>query len=608
MEYYQYNELPNTVKRYKYYTKSFQEWLINTAVKRGLECAKQLANQVGTNSQKQITIVEQNRLIDEITRTRMPLTDTSGLLDLGDAIRARKEVQYFHRLQGSADVNHDFFLHDVLEDARSKFSALSNLVPVIARAPKVKRQAIDRILVTTSSGKITNDDEDDDDHVMLPSDMGRSPMPTTGEQTHEGFEQVLRTKKRRVTTNHLTPQDIKVQEDYAIITLLYEVSRVRLFVRILRGRVTDKEITAAMGALVTDLVLAHVQQKVGAVIEEAGISNIEELEKRIRDIHSKATSGPDTVLNGWLPKTAVRNLLCIRAFELLRAHKVTKQQKVQGVELPSFPHKTFIGHFDVITKEQVQLPLWDKFTCDMLQRQQSPWLALGFRITLDMHMCMRDDLLKLSRDIIEQAMDLGEIVRMHINYEEATWNTEDRPEYMIASVSRIDEFLIPKLDAIFVWLNKMLETKESVNGPMTTSEFVTVHSTLGGLSMSYWLKQIQKLSIGRLQRVLTRFCHLYNAAKQVGGLVSDWKDLDFIIEMHGSQRIYVGDAPTDPTDFESHYLLCTGTPAKYMATDCKHKGRRVPKGIRQEKVGLMSQFPLDEKIHIFQTARDPEDR
>jgi hypothetical protein len=80
------NELPETVRKYKKYTDNFQEWLMQTAVQRGVENAARIAEQAkkrGKGKKKyKISTEQQEFLVDGIAETEEPLEDTSGLRDL----------------------------------------------------------------------------------------------------------------------------------------------------------------------------------------------------------------------------------------------------------------------------------------------------------------------------------------------------------------------------------------------------------------------------------------------------------------------------------------------------------------------------------------------
>lgn len=86
MDQYRQHELPETVRKYKKYTDNFQEWLMQTAIQRGVENAARIAEQAKKRSKGKkkykISTQQQEFLVDGIADSEEPLNDTSGLRDL----------------------------------------------------------------------------------------------------------------------------------------------------------------------------------------------------------------------------------------------------------------------------------------------------------------------------------------------------------------------------------------------------------------------------------------------------------------------------------------------------------------------------------------------
>ena len=102
MDYYRINELPETYKLYKARTAYFEKWMLETAKKRRLEIAEQAevyAKQAALNQRKKgqskphhIPYSYMVPMAEAITKSGVPDEDVTGLADLKDAIRLRKEV------------------------------------------------------------------------------------------------------------------------------------------------------------------------------------------------------------------------------------------------------------------------------------------------------------------------------------------------------------------------------------------------------------------------------------------------------------------------------------------------------------------------------------
>jgi hypothetical protein len=153
------------------------------------------------------------------------------------------------------------------------------------------------------------------------------------------------------------------------------------------------------------------------------------------------------------------------------------------------------------------------------------------------------------------------------------------------------------------WIQELLKAQDNT-GPefgMTTEMFITVHSTLAGMCMWYYNRVYQATAICKIQWFIVGLSHLYNAARQVGGLDLDWPDLEYIVKMHGSQRIFVGTPPTDPYDFVNRYVLACHMSPRFLAPDFRSKSKsapRTPKETRTKR-GLMPDLPLEAKIREF---------
>jgi hypothetical protein len=136
-------------------------------------------------------------------------------------------------------------------------------------------------------------------------------------------------------------------------------------------------------------------------------------------------------------------------------------------------------------------------------------------------------------------------------------------------------------------------------GPgMDTGAFITMHPTLAGLSLWSFNETYNALSISKVNWFITTLSHLYNAALQVGGLDVAWPDLAYIIEMHQSNRIFVGGPQTDPKDFLERYYLSICVSSRSLAKDfqvTREVYPSAPPDLRKKR-GPLSHFPLEDTI------------
>jgi hypothetical protein len=128
MDYYRHNQLAETVRCYQQFTSQFQTWLVNTAVQRGIEVASIVNNPTKKAKYKKtynLPVENQEEIVNAVAAVAAPLMDISGLDDLRDALRLRKEVTEYHKYRNTADEGHEF-INGNLEDL---MATLRNILP-----------------------------------------------------------------------------------------------------------------------------------------------------------------------------------------------------------------------------------------------------------------------------------------------------------------------------------------------------------------------------------------------------------------------------------------------------------------------------------------------
>ena len=97
--------------------------------------------------------------------------------------------------------------------------------------------------------------------------------------------------------------------------------------------------------------------------------------------------------------------------------------------------------------------------------------------------------------------------------------------------------------------------------------------------------------------------HLYNSAREIGGLDLPWPDLDFILETQGPERVFRGNPPTDPNDFLNRYYLSCSVSLAGFASDfgARHTDKYLPRASRASQVncGMTSVQALERLIRDF---------
>lgn len=422
MDYYRRNELPETVHRYKTYTNSFQEWLLKTAINRNIEHAIHVAEQVKAKKRRdkrsyKISVDQQERLVNAIAETGRPLTDTSGLLDLDDAIRSRKEIAKYHKLTQSQDAGHAFF-NGALEAFRTKLAAIISLVPTIRKTHDLADEVSTHIHVYFSKDEY--DQSDEEMEVQEPSNSKGSAQHRKAQITAQ-----MKTKSEALEVT-LTADEARLHHNYLVFCFLYEFNRIRDIIKNAWIQFHDGSINAVTAALVTDFALSQIQQSSAALCEElmddGGMRQrtppeiVQELYDEMTTSSARAKADPPLSQTS---DQALRHLFCIDAINQFKAYLVAAHQhrNKSSPEPPSAkPFWPFLRFFDVVSKKAIKLQLWDKFTEDMLLHPDgsNKWLPFGFQILLDIQEVVRTDYGKLFKDTTDHGLEIARMMRVHV--------------------------------------------------------------------------------------------------------------------------------------------------------------------------------------------------
>ncbi|KAJ4370545.1 hypothetical protein N0V83_005066 [Neocucurbitaria cava] len=610
MDLYARNELPETVKRYKAYTAQFQEWLILTAVQRNVERASQIwerAKQPKGKKTPNISIEQQARLVDDIAKTRGPLADTSGLRDLSDAIRSRKEITQYYAAIKSSDTGHTHF-NGALERCRA---ILKGMLPSLYETQDVEDESSNFIVTALYNAG------DDDDEVDAEG-AEKTAEPEDRPDIDNSKKGSSRIPKTRSNNDPLTAEEYELQREYRVLVFLYELKRIRGIVCDMWTLYNKGEINTITAALVADLAQSHVQQNVVALVEELSLrpGGLAELVLKLYwKMLGDTSSEPGEGTTPQFSKDTLRHLFCIDGISSLNFYLRTADTKVEEDQLKTSqrPYQAVLRFFEAIRNRKVKLPIWDKFTEDMLLhgRESKDWLYFGWQIVVDVQkiVCVHSPI--LLSDITEQSLDTFKMMRDHVDYEDAMWKSGEKPDYLSSEEFKFSDVFLNPLESLLGWIQQLTSDEvPAADQKLPMHEFVRVHTTLAGLSMWHFNKVYQGTSIRKVQWFVTCLAHLYNAARQVGDLNIDWPDLHFIVQMHGTQRLFLGDPPTDSKDFLHRFWLATCTSSRFMASDHRNKGRYAPRTAREthHKRALMPHFPLEETIRSYYGPNPRDDR
>jgi hypothetical protein len=250
MDYYRQNELPETVKRYKTYTDQFQAWLLKTAFQRGVEIANVVTDQAKKKKNKKgyrIPLQKQAQLVNAIAATSVPLADTSGLDDLGDAIRSRREVTQYHKHNNTADPGHEYF-NGSLE---ALMAVLKHLVPDINKARNGENDTPTLVFITLPSESSKSQDEQDDLLDKMRK-WDKVDMNDGGQQQQTPIPKA-KVKAPIQKENPLTAEEEQLGREFLVLCFLYTFNRIRDVIYEVWVLYHKGLVNAMTAALVTDL-------------------------------------------------------------------------------------------------------------------------------------------------------------------------------------------------------------------------------------------------------------------------------------------------------------------------------------------------------------------
>lgn len=609
MDFYRQHQLPETVRRYKTATQNFQDWLVDVAKQRQVELniVRQAKAAKKSKKSKTMTTVQHAKLVAGIVKSQQPLEDTSGLQNLDDAIRSRKEVAQYHKLNHMVDEGHTHFNSTLMNFK----TLLGRLAPVLYALEDPKNKSHEIVFVEIiESGPNRHDEEEVVHEHEHPEKV--KPGDESSKEVKPSLEQVLNSAA-------WTTEEIELDTDLLILQFLYVFNRIRRVVSDVWCLYRDKHISAMTAALVTDLAQSHIQQWVTTLVEESEIP-VGTLGYFVVDLFEKLTSKASRKrrTTAQPSRKELRRLFCISTTDQMQsyycrlcAHKTTKVAEAED------PFMLFLQFFDKIRTRKIQLPVWDKFSESMLIHRNSSkdWLPFGLAIVVDINEILGDESQRIFDDTTEHCLDISTLIRMHTDYETNMWNTSRKqPDYDTKEDIKFSTVFLNPLGSLLNWLEQVVDAEGSriTDSTLSTGLFVELHSTQAGLIMYHFNTLYHHAAIGKIQWFVVSVAHLYNAARQAGGLDIEWPDLEFIINKHGLQRIFHGPRPTKHHEFYSRFVLATCVSSQYRASDYRRKPKQstlpLVSRARREKRGLQPAFPLEQTIDDFQRSTHKDER
>jgi hypothetical protein len=602
MDAYRRNELPYTYNLSKVMTNEFIEWLVKTAKARGIEYLEDHAHEHSTNRnmKPKMSVSQIEKLAKQINDSKETLDDTSGLESLSGAISARKEITAWYRFNGASDDEHPHFIQKLIEIR----DMLSHLTSNARREHNLPTEGNPVVVSFTPTGEFQGDEESDEDEVASSPNLDSHSRETPS---------ALRREKKPLNTKK-TKEQVTSESNSLVFCFLYDFNVIRARIQQIWLHYHSREINLITAAILTDVAQGIIQRNVTATVEE-----LEELteERSLADIVKQLfetvspTSGPKLQTQEPSDRmekpSKVADLFCIDAIAHMEEYQRLKalpygrsgESSSQG-----FPHMAFLLFFDNLREERLKAPFYDNFTRAMglSTTGSEPWLPFGLQIVLDLQAITKDQFHDIHGEITEGYIQLINVMRDHVEYEDRIWATGVKPEYMgVGDTKFSNSFLEPVADLV-TWLANMNDEKNDACPKLIEGvHFISRNPVWGGLVLYHFHRKYHCVSIGKTQWFMVSILHLYNSCRQVGGLPIPWPDLEHIIETHGTERIFVGGRPTDPDDFYHRLMMATCVSSRSFVKEFTQRNaefRRTDQNTT-EKRGLPLLFPLQMKIFEY---------
>jgi hypothetical protein len=197
------------------------------------------------------------------------------------------------------------------------------------------------------------------------------------------------------------------------------------------------------------------------------------------------------------------------------------------------------------------------------------WLVFAMKMLLDIRHALRNDTSQAFQEVQATGQRAIAAIRHYFQFSlnhgthGKQWHKDNDPQ------------IVKIISFISVWINQDLiskalrkQSKQSLeeHGVELPPFFLMKQHPLLCGSLVYWLNlSLQEfgISLANAYDSILSAAHLYNAARQENLLAISWPDMDYLISIHTSQRIFVGGPPlnlkTSLNDFIWHSGLVSST-------------------------------------------------
>lgn len=612
------NELPNSYKRYKGLTGYFEKWLINVAKERGLEIAHQVEaaaakrENAGGSKSRHILTRDLLPMARAVANSGQPSEDTSGLADLDGAIRIRKEVTQWYRLQHVADQEHTYFI-SLLTDVRQVFKDWIFVTPTQPEVSKNdketqgnnKKNFFEKIEVIFGRSDDVADTEDSIEESAGSSSEAEADKRSTSRSAPHAKSHV---------------RSSEIDREFEVLCFLYDLYLLRQRIKNVWSDWSKRQVGTMTAAIVSDLAMSHIQQRAKNLAkdleDDGNKQDIIGIVAKLMEMIPKDLR--DVVLSdeGTESKVFARDVLChdgIRTMDQYWRLGAAGVAATHGLPRQDSFRLRFLLHFKVISAGRLEASAMDKFTESLCSPdpQTKVWLPFGFQVLLDIQqlILLQDKTMgELRDDVLDHGVYIAEVMKQQIDYEDTMCAIGEKPGYMSKADFKFSNTYLPTLVRLLDWRLQLQEDHCDPVSKMRNLPFVAAHPIFCGLTMWFYHRSYHATAIRTICWFMVGLAHIYNACRQVGGLMSPWPDLEFVIQSQGPSRIFVGGPPTDPDTFYHRIRLALGSSARENASDYYWHQHRPSRPSRWRRRGLASYPPLEAKIVAYYQANPQEKR
>ncbi|KAF2749825.1 hypothetical protein M011DRAFT_484514 [Sporormia fimetaria CBS 119925] len=569
MDFYRLRELPETYQKCKAYTQKFQKWLLEEAEQRHIEVsefhtkAEKSRRKNGKGGKYRIPVAQLIPLAESIA-AKGPLNETSGLDYLRDAIRARKEVTSYYTLIDQSDTGHSFMI-EALQKCRQILKSVGgwNVVNIMFKGTQEEHD-----LPNQETNEADHQDWDEDQEVF--SLAPERTMPDTAATGQNRSLKKTATKSNKPVHTGWTEEEMALEQNFQVLCFLYDYYQIRGSVQQAWEAYQLGSLSLANASILTDLAMAIIKkntEKLSRGLQDGDSGrSLRDILKHVSALVAErrpdlATPMDDDRVHEPYP------IFCTFPFVQLAEVQRRRQERVLAKDVPygeaywTLPFIVFVRHLRSL---DAYPPLPDNFTRSVISQTKpaGSWLPFGLDILLLVQQQMDDNMInQFLETTADGIMRIQECMKGHMEYEDKMWAAGTKPDYMTVGETKFSNVFLSPCDQMVRWMDSVFgEPEEDDPKKMTALDFIANHPVMAGLTLYHFQNKYQMLTISKTQWFIIALCHLYNACRQIGGLSAPWPDLEYIIETHGTRRIFIGARPTDPQKFAERLnmgLLCS---------------------------------------------------